>query len=198
MKLINKLVLSAALALGAASSAFAQANLSFSLADGGKLRMALLEPLDFTISATPTASACVFLFEGVGDALTQGGGVGVMATASTISFSVNGGPASLVNYGNAGVTGGPVVPTDFYIADISTVSDLFLQLGDVVHLSAGEVVFDSTAYFVPTSGVYTANIFDNTATLLSTGTVVSVPEPGTSAGLAGLAVLGLVALRRRR
>lgn len=198
MNKVNNLVLCAALALGVASPSFAQASFSFSwVGESGTgsstLRATLLAPLDFTVTRGDNSAGCYFLFEDVGSPMSYGDPL----SSSTISFSVNDGPAYPIDFGdNNGTFGGTADVTDVVLSNMSFSETL--HLGDIVHLFAGEVVFGAPASFVPNAGVFTATILDGVGSALGTGSVISVPEPGTSAGLAGLAVLGLVALRRRR
>ncbi len=200
MKSFGKLLAPAVLALGATTAAYAQANFSFSLTETGLLRATLLAPLEFTIVNTPTTYGAAFVFDGVGNALNNGGnGVG---STGTMSFSVNGGPDIALDWVGNGISLGTVTQDDLYFLSYPYfTSETTLQVGDVVRLSAGEMISGTPALFVPAAGIFTADIFDNNAVLLSTGSVVSapaVPEPGTSAALAGLGILGFAASRRRR
>lgn len=193
-------ILRAMLALGASASAFAQANLAFSLTEGGLLRTTLLAPLEFTIVNPPTTHGAAFVFRGVGNALNNGG-MG-MGSTGTITYSVNGGEDLVLDWVGNGISIATITPDDLYFLSFSVfASNTALQLGDTVRMSAGEIISGSAALFTPANGVFTADIFDNDAVLLSTGAVTSgspVPEPGASAALAGLATLGFVACRRRR
>jgi hypothetical protein len=200
MKHLFKLLAPAALALGGLTTSFAQASFSFSLTETGLLRATLLAPLEFTIVNTPTTHGAAFVFDGVGNPLNNGGnGAG---STGTITFSVNNGPSMPLDWIGNGITYGLVTPDDLYFLSSPFFSPAnVLQVGDVVRLSAGEMISGTQALFIPASGIFTADIFDNNAVLLSTGSVISgpaVPEPGTSAALAGLAILGFAASRRRR
>ncbi|MCU0792467.1 MAG: PEP-CTERM sorting domain-containing protein [Opitutaceae bacterium] len=200
MKLLVKRIALSAVLLGALSTAFAQADFSFSLTEGGFLRATLLTPLEFTVVTAPTSYGAAFIFDGVGNALANGGANG--NATGTLTFTVNNGAPITLDYIGNGGNYLNITPDDLYILSFPFfAANEFLQLGDVVRLSAGEMISGTQPLFVPAAGTFAANLMDNNTTLLSTGAVAAgstVPEPSTATALAGLAILGFAASRRRR
>ena len=198
-RLLKPIVLSATL-FGALSTAFAQANFSFSLTEAGFLRATLLTPLEFTVVTAPTSYGAAFVFDGVGNALDNGGANG--GATGTITYTVNNGAPIAIDYIGNGGSNSVITADDMYFFSLlSFITNETLHLGDVVRLSAGEMISGTLPLFVPDGGTFSVKLIDNNSTLLSTNAVTvgsSVPEPSTATALAGLAILGYAAAYRRR
>jgi len=182
------------------TSAHAVANLSFSGGNGSQVVFTLNQPVEYTITATPTVYAPIFAFRGVGDLFAATW----PAVSGTMTYSVNGGSPLTLDTVNSGIVNTDVLATDLYFYGPNLYDAVgWLVAGDVVTLWSGQLTTtDSFGFAPPMGGEFSTFIFESWPNLnrISTdGVSVSpVPEPETYAlMLAGLAVVGAAARRRK-
>ena len=163
---------------------------TFSGGSNSPLSFSLAAPVSYTIIATSPDAKPFFLFQNTGN-LSFGDGI-----TSSITFSVNSGPAQTLNFAGSGLTAGVVTPNDLIFAG----TFVPLNIGDVVALSAGTWTTNNpVAAAAPANGSYETFIVDDFGVLLSTnGTSgpASVPEAFSTLWLA-LPLLSTFAMRRR-
>jgi hypothetical protein len=166
---------------------------TFSGGSGTPLSFSLANPVSYTITtAAPIMYfvAPVFVFKNTGAPYFSG----LIASTSTMRFSVNGGPAQVISFAGANNTAGTFPPNDLIFSG----PHVALNVGDVVTLSAGILTsFDNVAGAAPANGSYSTFIYDLTGKLLSTEGVSGAPAPESLSTLwLALPVVGMVALRR--
>lgn len=190
-------VLAAALLVTPLSASRAQANVSFSGGSGSPLTFTLLSPVRYTITTAVINE--LFLFKGIGNVYP-----GFPSITSSLTYTVNSGAPRAVTSINSGFTTGALNATDAYVFGVPSFTAL--GVGDVVTLQGAFTTTGNVAAATPASKAYQTFMFgDNTGgesipTRISTDgiPVSTVPEPSTYALMAaGLAVMGVVARRRR-
>ncbi len=168
-------------------SARAGVIVSFSGGNGTPITLTLPQPVDYAItSSTPTLSGPYFVFQNVGNIFAGGFD---NAGSSTITYSVNGGPAqSLTSLANNQAPN----PIDLTILGTQTGA----TVGNIVRLNAGTFTSSvNVAAAPPMNGSYDTFVVDNNGAQHS-GLGVSVPEPQSAVILASGA-MGLMFGRRR-
>ncbi|MDQ2924558.1 MAG: PEP-CTERM sorting domain-containing protein [Acidobacteriota bacterium] len=180
-----------AASLGAAASAHAQANLSFSGGNNTPLVLTLNAPVTYLINITGAAgNAPFFDFQGVGNLFNQS----FPAITSTVTFSINAGAPFTITNENSGVAFGAFAANDVYLYSNALPG---VAASSVITLSAGTVT--TTGNYAPAppgGGSFNTFVVDGNGTRLSPNGV-AVPEPATWAllGLGSPVLLG--AMRRR-
>ncbi len=170
-------------------SAHGQANLTITGGNGSPFTFTLAQAVTYTVTAT-TPLAPLPVFANVGNIF----GNSYPAVSGTITFSVNGGPATTLTVANSGFVGGALTANDLYFYG----NRPGVTSGDTVVVTAGSLTTDSSfAQPPPASGTFTTFLVDDNGNRVSlNGT--SVPEPGSLALLAmgGLGLIWGVARRR--
>ncbi len=177
----------ALLVLGAAT-ARGQAILSFSGGLGTPITLTLSQSVAYTItSSTPTLNGPYFVLQNGGNIFAGGFDTGI----STITYSINGGPAQSLNSLANNLT---LNPSDLTFLGTQTGA----TMGSIVLLNAGTFTTSiNIASPPPANGSFNTFVIDNNGSPHS-GFGVGVPEPYPTALLASGAMGLFVALRRGR
>ncbi len=178
-------------AWGVSTSAYGQANLSFSGGSGTPLTITLNQTVTFTI--TTAAANTGVVFQGVGDIFAGG----MYRASGSIPYQVDSGFALSLAGFESGFTAGSITAMDvFAYADNWPA----VKVGDVVTLKAGTVTTNSNYTApAPISGSYDAFIYEEySGGRVSLNGVSVVPEPSAWAMCSLGASLLALTLRRRR
>ncbi|HEX8287106.1 MAG TPA: VCBS repeat-containing protein, partial [Pyrinomonadaceae bacterium] len=108
-----------------------QANLTFSGANGTPLTITLQQSVTYTINNPNCTNGPIFVFDGAGSFPSVGGD---QVVSGTMSFSINGGSAQLINKTGSNSSAGVLTPNDIYALRNPLVP---ISNGDVVVLNAG-------------------------------------------------------------
>ena len=193
MKTLLLSCVAAAVFTAGASSARAQANLTFSGGNGTPLTLTLGEPVSYVVTADPADAQEEIVFQGLGNFSSSQYDVSY-GLSGTLDFSIDGGASyplqELVS--NNGV--GAIQATDAYVYNYSNPA---ITVGDVVVLGAGTLTTSTPfADAPPADGSFGTFIAGGAGDDVSTPGV-AVPEPSSWALLGvGAGWLGLT-LRRR-
>lgn len=153
------------------------------------LSFSLAAPVSYTITGAPSGNAPFFVFQNTGN-LAFGSSI-----ISTITFSVNSGPAQALSIADSGTTGGVITANDLFFNGALPM----LNIGDVVTLTAGSwTTISPVVPAAPANGSYTTFITDGFGNVISTNGVsgFSTPESLSTLWLA-LPLVGMFAVRRR-
>ena len=169
--------------LASASTAKAQANLSFAGGNNTPFVLTLNGTVSYMINRALTGNAPFFVFKNVGNPLGS-----QRSVTGSISYSVNGGPLQMITTANSGAAVGTIGANDlFFFGPFSG-----LVLNDVVTLFAGTFTTNSNVVGAPPAGgSFLTFLTDSNGVVVSTAGA-PVPEPTTWAlfGLGGMALVG--------
>jgi hypothetical protein len=161
---------------------------TFSGGSGTPLSFSLAAPVSYTITTAPSGGP-FFLFQNAGNPFSA---LPIPITSS-ITFSINGGSAQILNKANSGASGGVITANDLFFFGFV----IPFNVGDVVTLTAGTwTTTSNVAAAAPANGDFRTFIFDNGLFPVSTNGVSGVPESFSTLWLA-LPLVGMVAMRRR-
>ena len=169
--------------------------ITFSGGSGTPLSLSLAAPISYTINATlnPTlaTSGPVFIIQNTGNLSFNN-----LSFSSSITFSINAGPAQTLSFASSGFSGGVITGNDLFFYG----SVFGLNVGDVVTLTTGTwTTNNNVAAAAPASGSYTTFITDSFGNLISTNGISGPSVPESLSGLwLALPVMGMMAMRRRR
>ena len=196
MKKLTSTFLAAVLGLAAlgATHARAQALLTFSGGLGTPLTLTLNAPVTYAITTAGSASSSpYFIFQGVGNVYNTDFPI----VSSTLTFTINGGPAQTVDSAGSGFPVRSIAATDVLVYG----SQPGLAVGDTVVLGVGTLTTTGNyAGAPPAGGSFQTFIADGAGNKLDAVNGVSAaPEPSTWALLgAGILGLGGLTLRQHR
>jgi len=181
------------------TSAHAVASMSFSGGNRAPLTFTLNQPVEYTITTTPTFPAPEFVFRDFGFLFSE---ESANSVSGTMTYSVNGGsPLKLDKVSSHYYNVGGDVRSLLYFWGPNLVDPAgWLHAGDVVTIWSGELTTtDPVALAPPSNGDFSTFMSEFQGVISTDGVTVSpVPEPETYAlMLAGLAVVGAAAKRRR-
>ena len=169
--------------------------ITFSGGSGTPLSLSLAAPISYTINATldPTLGAAagpVFIIQNTGNLSFNN-----LSFSSSITFSINAGPAQTLSFASSGFSGGVITGNDLFFYG----SVFGLNVGDVVTLTTGTwTTNNNVAAAAPASGSYTTFITDSFGNLISTNGISGPTVPESLSGLwLALPVMGMMAMRRR-
>ena len=162
----------------------------FSGANGEQFTVTIPQPITYNVTNNTPNTGIVFVFRDVGTIFGPTFISGPNGNGSTIGYTVDGGPFTLVDrVGNRSNVG--TLDSDDLLLLANNSTDA-IALDDTIVLSAGTLTSQvSTNSAVPASGLYEAMIVDRQGLQLGS----AVPEP---AGLTALALSAGTALLRRR
>ena len=140
-----------------------------------------------------TTSGLIFLIKNVWD---EGESFSLSTVSGDVWYSTDALGPFAIDSAWSGYVGGDIQANDLYLFGSLSIMDP-IPPGSAILFSAGTLTSSFAMGFLPpASGYYTMHLVDDYGQLLAVG--AAVPEPSTYAAVAGIAVLALAYVKRRR